>query len=749
VVQLSMVNLRKTPAFWIAACSTRRRFKSFRVAWENLLGVSLPEPSISGADSSSKLSCFKEFCSGLIEARSHIWNEPLRAANVSSDMRWSLAHSLFLFRKCLSTDAPSVPDFIRRVSEPDGEADPLFIEFIQKEIPRLFHVGWDKQYSQRCLNTTVPTKSCSENGRMFGGSRGYLLGMSEDMGWEEARADFVESVLCGTKSRLGSRHSRVVAVPTGGKWRVLTVPPVDMNRLRPLHECIYNHISRFKWLLRGDAKSSSFKDFSTKEGELFVSGDYESATDNLNSEVQKEILRLVLQNARHVPSGVVVDAMKSFSLDLRYSSEGEPPCEGTQRRGQMMGNLLSFPLLCLVNYLTFRWLTMDPSIPVKINGDDIVFRARPEVANRWMNGVSASGLVLSRGKTLLNRRYFTLNSLLFKSLEGGCRQLPILRSRTLFGLEETTDPVGSLAGRFGSFCPRFYGAKRTYLRGLFLRENSGYLNQSRRSCLRGLGMNITAADLKVSGLWARELRYLSLPSEKAIPPTFSCWAQVPEGFEIGRRSIREHRLASKREGLQAALVEAAWKPARQVTFSEYREAWFSGSDLSERSCASTSSRFDRLARLTNMSHAWVRSRLRVSSLHWAFNIMNSFSEWHMVKDSGKVDLDLLWRVRVDQREKTVSYYRPVDNELVFGGPGGNFTVSKKIKQVSTPPGGGDLLEECPICMEDEELIPLPCGHNFCFDCRGAWMRESKTCPLCRMVVPERRKYGSVAPPPGL
>jgi ABC-type phosphate/phosphonate transport system permease subunit len=54
-----------------------------------------------------------------------------------------------------------------------------------------------------------------------------------------------------------------------------------------------------------------------KEGELFVSGNYESATDNLNSEIQTEILRLVLEQTRSVPEGIKALAFASLFLRTR------------------------------------------------------------------------------------------------------------------------------------------------------------------------------------------------------------------------------------------------------------------------------------------------------------------------------------------------------------------------------------------------------------------------------------------------
>jgi hypothetical protein len=37
---------------------------------------------------------------------------------------------------------------------------------------------------------------------------------------------------------------------------------------------MYDHLSRFPWLLRGDAKTRKFREFVHVPGEVFVSGDY-------------------------------------------------------------------------------------------------------------------------------------------------------------------------------------------------------------------------------------------------------------------------------------------------------------------------------------------------------------------------------------------------------------------------------------------------------------------------------------------
>ena len=45
--------------------------------------------------------------------------------------------------------------------------------------------------------------------------------------------------------------------------------------------------------------------------------------------------------------------------------------------------------------------------------------------------------------------------------------------------------------------------------------------------------------------------------------------------------------------------------------------------------------------------------------------------------------------------------------------------------------------ECAICLEDCNMIwkRLPCGHMFHRSCIRKWMKNKKTCPLCRREFP--------------
>ena len=47
----------------------------------------------------------------------------------------------------------------------------------------------------------------------------------------------------------------------------------------------------------------------------------------------------------------------------------------------------------------------------------------------------------------------------------------------------------------------------------------------------------------------------------------------------------------------------------------------------------------------------------------------------------------------------------------------------------------DTETECPICLkrfeQDDEVMELPCSHQFHSDCLTAWLTKAASCPLCR------------------
>jgi len=99
-----------------------------------------------------------------------------------------------------------------------------------------------------------------------------------------------------------------------------------------------------------------------------------------------------------------------------------------------MGSVISFPLLCILSLTAYLYeapgidealLSSDEDFEiflkkqkrVGVNGDDVVFAATPARVEGWVRGVKAIGGVVSRGKSLLNNKFFTVNSELW-SLNG-------------------------------------------------------------------------------------------------------------------------------------------------------------------------------------------------------------------------------------------------------------------------------------------------------------------------------------------
>lgn len=530
-----------------------KRFESFVETLAQSLGVTLSCPQF------KLVSELKEFCS---YSDKHPWR--LALSGLSSRSRASAVHSLFLFRKVIPSSEPQVGPYVERMCEPQLPADPVFVEFCRSSVRRLFPVGWDRRYRDMCTTSTLPLSACAESGRKSGGCRGLDL----ERRWD--REDFCSYVLESVHPRQRG-VSRVKAIETGGKWRVISIPPRVENALRPFHQSLYDYVSRFEWCLRGDAKPSSFSAFGRRNGEVFVSGDYESATDNLNSEVQSAILDEVACRSTTIPPGILEHARSTFGSLLEGGG-----VSGRQARGQLMGQLLSFPLLCLVNYITFKFL-VKRNVPVRINGDDIVFRSTPEEASSWKRGVGASGLVLSDGKTSVNGRFFSLNSTLFDARKTGVSYVGFVRPKVIWGSKEhKAEKIGSLKDRFYSLTVGMGRERRSLFRILFLKENLQTILSCRRSLTRGMGMKVGEGELRASGLWHREIYYLEQGSE---PPLPTCsYAQIksndiPKGWtRVSPRWYSKSVLRGWRDRLLVETVKLAWtNPV--MTDSAAKEEW--------------------------------------------------------------------------------------------------------------------------------------------------------------------------------
>jgi len=491
-------------------------FREVKGVWETHTGVSLPLPA--DMTDTDKV---KEFCVGLLEnPELHPWDGLLRG--LGARKRLSVAASLFLFRKALPATASHDVMYRkhRQAFVPACRKDraPLpsgYLPFVRQIIHQEM-VGFDAGYKEKCWSATPSVGSCTSVPRKRGGTRAL----------RNDRATFLRRVL-GEEYFEVDNLVKYCVVNTAGKDRGVTIASDDVGVLGPLHRSMYDSISARPWLLRGEARPGRFRSFTRKDGEVFVSGDYESASDNLRVEVADCIIDTLQSMSTQVPSTVWAAARAFLRCRIQYPDFSSP----FESEGQLMGNLLCFPLLCLQNYIAFRWC-LGPDKPVRINGDDIVFRSTVEEYERWADFVSSVGLVLSRGKTLVSRDYFSLNSSFFWAKD---KRAPVYVPVTRVGaFVRQFESWGSLSGSFNSFLKGYRRAAKLVAECVFLRHFKSRIKQSGRSTRRGVGVNASIEALIRTGLWKRECWFFdSIPASQDVLPEDPArlkWNSIPPGW---------------------------------------------------------------------------------------------------------------------------------------------------------------------------------------------------------------------------
>jgi hypothetical protein len=235
--------------------------------------------------------------------------------------------------------------------------------------------------------------------------------------------------------------ARVAAVLEPLKVRTITaMDPILSHVASGLQNALWKHLQTFSAfeLIGRPVTTSSLHDLndrhrawgrlhpgSTSESDGFVSGDYSAATDGLDIRLSKLFLETLLEKFPEEHRDIT-PAFRRVLLEqwLLYPDPKVLPV--LQKNGQLMGSVLSFPFLCLANMFTYvlmlgggdRWKTLEilrsyhelRSLPVLINGDDILFRCSKVQYDLWLQKISLVGFVPSLGKNFFHKRFFTINS---------------------------------------------------------------------------------------------------------------------------------------------------------------------------------------------------------------------------------------------------------------------------------------------------------------------------------------------------
>lgn len=333
-------------------------------------------------------------------------------------------------------------DLALRLSRAPRALPPGYLDFVRKSVSHLFRKGWDSGlYERQARLASPPLSATDDSPRREGG----CFGLGHD------HASYLSAVLDGFDGEV-SVTAEMLVVQSAGKPRPLTKFSSDALLLRPLHGALYDHLSKFDWLCRGDPTADRLKRAGFRDGAgLLVSGDYKSATDNLPLEVAELALQVILDHSVSVPASVKSYAMRILRPSLWSLDLCDGGFEMVPSVGQMMGSLLSFPLLCLQNYLAFRWARhvskKSQRLPLLINGDDILFQSDAAFAKSWMKVVSDVGLDVEVSKTSVSDSFGSLNSTLFRWKEGLLFVVPTVR----FGMLRPSEYVTGLGKTFASF----------------------------------------------------------------------------------------------------------------------------------------------------------------------------------------------------------------------------------------------------------------------------------------------------------
>jgi len=174
--------------------------------------------------------------------------------------------------------------------------------------------------------------------------------------------------------------------------------------------------------------------------ETYISGDYEAATDNFYT-IYSEACGKAIADCLQLPhdlTELLLDSLCRFKIEHK----GEVK---QQTRGQLMGSVTSFPVLCLINAALSRYAYeraynryyLLKDIPMLINGDDIVIRGITDIYKIWSECTAFVGLKESIGKTFVSRLFLQINSTLFYLEENKLIEAKFVNFGLLKGLKRS------------------------------------------------------------------------------------------------------------------------------------------------------------------------------------------------------------------------------------------------------------------------------------------------------------------------
>lgn len=409
------------------------------VGFQKALGIPFPSEAFSKADMDKAI----EGCFGTLNEKGDgVFSYGQNSIPVSTQEDADRVFSLYLGRKVFPVVSvaklnSSLLDFTNRVTDTsDLESNDEARRLIREIAKTLFHPKALSRFKKSPEHDCpVHAAGCIERTRSEGGKRAEYYAQ---------------------EPRVEKTKVKPIAISSGGKVRVITEDSCYNMKYAYLNTFMSGRIRQCKWSVFGRTVSEwleSNPEFLCGD-EAYVSGDLESATDLFDGKLAEEVFKVLVEIDPELNSGDF-EQMCAFttraSMEFHVEIDGKmQPMSVNQLRGQLMGSILSFPILCLVSFVAWalgsgfgkkflatpyadRYALLVSAEGVGVNGDDVVFRG---CSRGWEQGVRAVGGRVSRGKTLKSDVAFTVNSELWTRLDGHWLPPGALRPSLLLGIAD-------------------------------------------------------------------------------------------------------------------------------------------------------------------------------------------------------------------------------------------------------------------------------------------------------------------------
>jgi len=239
----------------------------------------------------------------------------------------------------------------------------------------------------------------------------------------------------------GTVDATVILEPL--KARIITVASVKRNAcLQGVQRQMIDHLRRFRCF---DLTNKPFKEALLQRlpmGGYFVSADYSSATDLLHLDATLRVAQTLTSDPelyQYMKESLCAERI-SYPEEIGYRVPG--PIR--QTNGQLMGCMVSFPILCVINAAicrsAFERFYRVPykldEVPMMINGDDLLFTT-PDLGlvGYWERMIKAVGFKKSVGKNFVSTEFATVNSTFLRPTPTGLSMVPSLKMGKLVGYE--------------------------------------------------------------------------------------------------------------------------------------------------------------------------------------------------------------------------------------------------------------------------------------------------------------------------